>query len=532
MSGRSALVFAALLTVSSHAAAEFVQPFGVVLRPGTAGVDAPQLALGADDRVVYLWLSGGAVERRVMQHDGALGTVTALPRLSASDATQLAAVTDALGRVHAVWRENGKIVHHRLTANGALGISRLLSSADASNAELPALAADAFGGVVVVWARGSRIEAVRLAASDALPIAPVAEMSPGHQSLPPGVAIDGTGEATVVWRRQGKTEYRRLGLDGQVASVVIPADNGVCNDSLPRVASHPQSPVRPFIVYVITDIFCSRSVIGVFADGSGARLHLSSAGGMSADPGHRVAVAPDGTANVAWQQDTDSGTQILRSRVGSDGNIIGAALVSTAGGASEPDIAVGPGGQTAVVWIEQLGQIERVRGRMVTAQGIGSSGPVLDLSLIADGEHPTDPRAAVDPAGRASVAWRNPLSSVVGLRATQDVGPPSCASPLNLDLTATQTVAPAILVRTICRGWLNDDEFGAPPVTITQAPTIGSVQVFLGSVIYTANGNDYSESFAFRTSGPGGDSNTVTVIVNVAATSDDLFADGFEAPGS
>ncbi|HRQ64150.1 MAG TPA: hypothetical protein PKZ76_04675 [Xanthomonadaceae bacterium] len=73
-----------------------------------------------------------------------------------------------------------------------------------------------------------------------------------------------------------------------------------------------------------------------------------------------------------------------------------------------------------------------------------------------------------------------------------------------------------------------EGDLGLPPVDIVEEPAIGSVQVFLGAILYQAVGGGYSETFRFRTSGPGGDSNVVLVQVQVL-DGDVMFCDGFES---
>jgi hypothetical protein len=77
----------------------------------------------------------------------------------------------------------------------------------------------------------------------------------------------------------------------------------------------------------------------------------------------------------------------------------------------------------------------------------------------------------------------------------------------------------------VCQGWLD-----GPPAVVefTQFPVVGQVEVFLGTIVYFADGGDYHETFRFRVSGPGGQSNVVTVNIEVLDDSF-IFLDGFES---
>jgi hypothetical protein len=524
----AALLSVVLLALAMPAGAVFVDTFDVVARSTADGIDAPQVAPTPDGRAVVVWSSGGSIERRVIAVDGSMGSVAALPKLTASAASNPKIAVDALGRISVVWQEDGKIMHNRLDIQGGLGTTQMLI--DATNAADPDIALDAGGGAVVGWTRGAigSVQAIRLTAANAQPVRSATSMSSAHQSSPPGVAVDSSGRATVVWRRQNRVETRFLGADGFTQGDAFFISPSTCTATLPRISAHPDSASLPFVVFRQTT--CVDRVRGAFAvPGS---EHLLADGILADDPGHLVRMGSDGRANYVLLRVAEAGQtqRVLFGHRSMDGTGF-AALLSAAGvAARNVRLAIGapPDERVLVVWIESDGGQERVRGRHVAPDN--TIGPLLTLSGFADADTLASPAVAMAPGPlvRGTVVWREPTLTGFRLRATQDVGPPQCISPIQRIVLANQ-VAQAIFPRNVCAGRLDEEgDLGLPPVEIVEEPAIGSVQVFLGAILYQAVGGGYSETFRFRTSGPGGHSNVVLVQVQVL-DGDVMFRDGFES---
>lgn len=118
----------------------------------------------------------------------------------------------------------------------------------------------------------------------------------------------------------------------------------------------------------------------------------------------QVVVGPDGTATVVWQRG-DAGSGVVRSaRVGPDGTPDAARdLSDTAADAVAPDLALTPDGTAIVVWQQASGG----GGRTVEAIRVSPTGVLDDVQHVTDGaSDAASPRLATAPDGSATVAWR------------------------------------------------------------------------------------------------------------------------------
>ena len=109
--------------------------------------------------------------------------------------------------------------------------------------------------------------------------------------------------------------------------------------------------------------------------------------------GASVGIAKDGTATIAWKEDTGPGeaTRARRlPRTGSPGPIRD--FFASNG---EPDVAVTPSGVAFVVWTTPTGQLLL---RRIAPNG--QVGPEREVAAIGQ-----FPQVAVGPGGRAVVAW-------------------------------------------------------------------------------------------------------------------------------
>ncbi len=180
-------------------------------------------------------------------------------------------------------------------------------------------------------------------------LVPAAEMAAGPDV---DVGIDGT--ATVVWSARGGTEFA---------------------------------------------VFARR----IEADGTrGPTRQLSAAGGDALTP--QVAVAPDGTAVVAWTRWDGSNFRIQERRIAVDGTPEDATrtLSGSAQNAIEPQVDVAPDGEATVVWKRFDGFHYLVQVRRVAVDGT-SDGAAQRLS--ESGQDAVEPAVAVAEDGTATVVW-------------------------------------------------------------------------------------------------------------------------------
>ncbi|HEY7152235.1 MAG TPA: hypothetical protein VH391_11190 [Solirubrobacterales bacterium] len=140
----------------------------------------------------------------------------------------------------------------------------------------------------------------------------------------------------------------------------------------------------------------------VLAEGSFSTPRNLSAPGQSA-VGPQVAVDSSGRATVVWQRSDGVNSRIQTRRIAADGTLEPIQTLSAAGeSASDPQVAVDSSGGVTVVWerLDGAGNL-RIQARQVAANG--TLEPVQTLS--AAGEDGLHPQVAVNPGGKATVAW-------------------------------------------------------------------------------------------------------------------------------
>jgi hypothetical protein len=510
-----------LLATSTHA--RFIEDFVVVSRSAADGIESVQVAQTPAGSAVVAWISGGDIERRIIRPDGSMGSVAEVPQLTGAAASGLVLAGDLDGRVHLVWQEDGAIMSHRLNAAGAFGTTIRVSADGTSNAAHPAVAVDAAGRAAIAWERGDRIEAVRLDADSGQLAAPVQEMSPAHQSSPPGIAVDVSGDATVVWRRQGHVEFRRLNPEGLVDSSVFAGSIDPCGLDLPRIAGHPLALERPVIIARgLSTIGCSSGqVMWGFRTGfdNPTGLAISENVDLPADPEHRAVMDADGNVRFLWLNFDDpppfTEPRMLLCMRRLEADVFDVRCTSRENGEiAEPAIAGAPDGSVLASF---------VRGASVQAVSIAPKQTLAtaDFDQLGTGAV-SAPLPAVSPSALPTVVWRAEEDGEVRVKASQDVAAPACASDVAIEI-GDDPQAPPLLVTELCTGRIDGP---VAPVELTEFPLHGTVEVFLGAIIYTHAGDGSADRFRFTTHGPGGASNEVTVRVTVVG--DTIFTDGFE----
>ena len=133
----------------------------------------------------------------------------------------------------------------------------------------------------------------------------------------------------------------------------------------------------------------------------GSAKALSPAGEQASPPS--VAVAPDGTAVVAWRSPAGV-SAALRRRHGSFATPSRLAALDPGQSATDLAVAVGPGGDAAALWTLHSGAGDRVqaalrhgaRARFATASSLTPTVP---------GAHWSDPQIVVDQNGSALAVW-------------------------------------------------------------------------------------------------------------------------------
>ena len=223
----------------------------------------------------------------------------------------------------------------------------------------------------------------------------------------PDVVVASDGTATVVWSaRVGGSEFgvfaRRIDADGTLAPALELSAPG--EDALaPRVALAPDgSATVAWIRSNGSDFQVQARRIDPAGDPEAETRNLSGAGQDAESP--QVDVAPNGEATVVWQRFNGSHYLVQAHRLDPDGLPAGSAqrLSEPGQNAVEPQVAVAPDGTATVVWSRFDGSDSIVQERRVEPDGALETA-IEDLS--SSGESAIQPRVAVDGEGAVTAVW-------------------------------------------------------------------------------------------------------------------------------
>jgi hypothetical protein len=195
-----------------------------------------------------------------------------------------------------------------------------------------------------------------------------------------------------------------------------------------------------------------------------------------------LAVGPDGAALVTWgERPVIGGADFTKARWLSPSGDLGPVVDLTPGGpAAQPAVGVGPAGRGFVAWRSSIGfDPSTVEGRWVERDG--SLGPILTIATPSAEIDPVELRVVVDPAGVATVGWRNEGPNSLGLRR---VGPDGSLSTLLPDVAPGSGVNEVRLAAMPSGGtlvvWAGTGimkNFVAPDLSIGTPETISTVPV-------------------------------------------------------
>jgi hypothetical protein len=234
----------------------------------------------------------------------------------------------------------------------------------------------------------------------------------------PQVTVGSSGTATAAWAAESHGAW----TVGAAAAPEGDAFGSAVNLDIPGLGNS-----KPVI-----GVDGRRAVTAAWSDGGrvmattcGASGHcspataLSKAGEDATDP--HVAVAPDGTAVVAWRS-PDGVSAALRhghSKFGSPGR-----LASLTGGEKATDlaVAVGPSGDAAAVWLVNSDSGERVQAALRHGRRARFA-KASTLTTVVPGAHWSDPQVVLDEKGNALAVWGALIDSHPSIQAaTFDAG--------------------------------------------------------------------------------------------------------------
>ena len=232
-------------------------------------------------------------------------------------------------------------------------------------------------------------------------LTPAAEMAAG-----PDVDVGADGTATVVWSARSGGEFgvfaRQIEADGtRSATQQLSAAGG---DALtPRVAVAPDG--TAFVAWIRWDGANFRVQERRIAAGGAleeAPRTLSGSGQNAIEP--QVDVAPDGEATVVWKRFDGFHYLAQVRRIAPDGSSDAASqrLSESGQDAVEPAVAVADDGTATVVWSRFDGSDSIVQARRVGPDGTLAA---TTANLSAVGESAIQPRVGIGPGGEATVVW-------------------------------------------------------------------------------------------------------------------------------
>jgi hypothetical protein len=272
-------------------------------------------------------------------------------------------------------------------------------------------------------------------------LSPAAEMASG-----PDVAVADDGAATVAWSARSGADFRvfarRIEADGTRGPIL--GLSAIDKDALdPQVAVAPDgTAVVAWTRFDGANLRVEERRIGPDGTPEEATRTLSGSGQDALEP--QVAVAPDGTAFVVWKR-FDGFHYLVQSRlVEPDGTSEGTSqrLSEQKQDAVEPQVAVAPDGVATVVWSRFDGADSIVQARRVGLEGTPAA-TTVDLSAV--GESAIQPQLAVDAGGAATVVWNrfDGANWIVQERRLSPTGAPAGAAQ-NLSASGRSSAEPQI----------------------------------------------------------------------------------------
>jgi len=427
---------------------------------------------------------------------GALGSFGApvdvsVPGQDALD-QQVAAEPD--GGATAVWiRSDGSsyIVQTASRAAGATGFSSPVDlSEPGRSAWSPQVAVGPDGSATAVWRRSNGTNDVIQVATRAAGAtsfgAPVDISPPGTDAYDPQIAIGPDGTATIVWYRWDgtygtvQTATRAAGA----ASFSAPADISVFGQTafFQQIAVGPDGTTTVvWRRYNGANWIIQAATRAAGALGFGAPEDLSATGRDATRP--EVAMGSGGLTTVVWQRSNGSNTIVQAATRAVGAATFGAPEDLSAAGqdAEVPQVAIGVDGAITAVWRRiDAGPTQSIIQVATRAAGAAGFGAPADLSPA--GQFGFDPKIAVDPDGSATAVWSLNGSSYIIQTATRAAGSAVFGAVADLSPSGWFSNKPQIAIGpdgSATVAWFSNAT-GSPPYAIqasTSPPTLARVSV-------------------------------------------------------
>jgi hypothetical protein len=420
------------LAAAAPAAAEWSKPFAISssTAPYTFGY-GPALGVAPDGSFLAVWLhslpgkqSNGFIEARRIDANGNLGPVLTLTSTNGDVRIPRIAISPDADAI-VIWKritpQHSAIEARRLHADGTLG--PVITVSEPGDREVvSALAVDSHGNATVAWANqvfdSSVLKVRRISATDEL--GPVHTLTKTIDGLIGGVAtaVGPDNRPLIVYDQFGQIRAQRLSASGDPLPGVMQLSATDDTSSFPQALSDASSVVR--VIWGRSDPMPQAvSTRTVEPDGT-----LGATEGVTDASDPSLALDSAGVASIASVRTTDSLSHVLGSTISPDSGSLGAFTLSapSLSGDMGPQVGIDAQGASVAVWQRNLGR----DGSVAEAARFSDSG-LLDgaRALSQPSQLAPTPHVAVNPAGRALVAWWQgaPDSTTVRAKAALFVPP-------------------------------------------------------------------------------------------------------------
>jgi hypothetical protein len=295
-------------------------------------------------------------------------------------------------------------------SDGTLGTPQALSPAgDWPGHPRAGVAPD--GTVTAIWTHampGPGLHVRRIAPDGTL--GPVSALSaPGADAWSHDVAMAPDGSATVTWVEGatcclwGSAKAVRIAADGTVGPTIALSPPGTEVDNVRLAVAPDATTTAVWNTYTPETL----EMVRIAADGTPGPV-VGLASGIRPTDSPFLAVGPDGTATVAWQADSPAARNAVKALQISPTGVPGAVhtLAASGAGYTAAPVAVAPDGTATVAWTH----LPAVSGDPLTIESVriapsGVPGPVRTIN-----PSPTSawhPNVATGPRGAAIVTWQD-----------------------------------------------------------------------------------------------------------------------------
>jgi hypothetical protein len=322
---------------------------------------------------------------------------------------------DAGGDTVFAWRwEDGRIQTRVRAAGGTFGPIEDVTGTGTIPGSRPQVGVDTFGNAVFTWLRsdGTNIRVQARARSVTGVLSQIKNISAaGHDASNPQIAVDSAGNAVITWVRSDGTNDRAQERARSAAGALSPIEN---LSAAGQDAAAPQVGIdsggNAVFTWLRSDGTDLRAQTRV-RDAGGALSpiqNLTAPGQSATDP--QLAVDPGGDAIFTWVR-SDGTVLRAQTRARAAGGTLSQIqnLSDATAFASNPQVGVDSGGNAVFTWLQSDGTVDRVRARARSATGVLSQ--VENVSQA--GKNASQPKVVVDSGGDAVIAWQRPDTSFI-----------------------------------------------------------------------------------------------------------------------